>query len=92
MVYMQKINKLESADNIKNKCGDFYNNKKVEFIVPDEKLVDLKLMNDYTTKKNIIMTPEKKHFINEIELYFINEILYISDTDIYNTLLNYFII
>ncbi len=82
----------DKIDSIKNKCGDFYNYKKVDFIVPEDKLINLKTINDYTTKKNIILTPEKKNFINEIELYFINEILYICDTDIYNTLLNYFII
>ena len=92
--YLTQIRRTikDKIDGIKNKCGDFYNYKKVDFIVPEDKLVDLKTMNDYTTKKNIILTPEKKHFINEIELYFINEILYICDTDIYNTLLNYFII
>jgi hypothetical protein len=82
----------DKLDNIKIKCSNFYNYKKIEFIVPNEKLVDLKTINDYTTQKNIILTPEKKNFINETELYFINEILYICDTDIYNTLLNYFII
>jgi len=81
----------EKIDNIKKKCVEFYSHHKFDIIVPEEKHKDLKKMIDYTSKKHIL-TQEKKDFINETELYFINEILYICDNEIYDFILNYFII
>jgi len=78
----------------KKQCLDFIINKQKYLSSLDQssnQAYELKKLIEYTSSKNIL-TSEKKQFIENVELYFINDILYLCDDSIYYMLINYFII